>query len=35
MEDTYMALMDKEKAELFQFIPDDNNYNLELHMAVL
>jgi len=29
------ALTDKEKAELFRFVTDDNNYNLELHMAVL
>ena len=29
------GLTDKEKAGLFQFVPDDNNYNLELHMAVL
>ena len=35
MEYTYPALTDKEKAELFWFVPDDNNYNLELHMAVL
>lgn len=35
MEYSYLALTDKEKAELFQFLPDDNNYNLELHMAVL
>lgn len=35
MEYSYPALTDKEKAELFQFVPDDNNYNLELHMAVL
>ena len=28
-------LADKEKAELFRFQPDDNNHNLELHMAVL
>ena len=35
MEYSYLALTDKEKAELFQFVPDDNNYNLELHMAVL
>lgn len=32
---SYPHLTDKEKAELFQFLPDDNNYNLELHMAVL
>lgn len=32
---SYLYLTDKEKAELFQFLPDDNNYNLELHMAVL
>lgn len=32
---SYPRLTDKEKAELFQFLPDDNNYNLELHMAVL
>lgn len=32
---SYLALTDKEKAELFQFVPDDNNYNLELHTAVL
>lgn len=31
----YLYLTDKEKAELFQFLPDDNNYNLELHMVVL
>lgn len=35
MEYSYLALTDKEKAELFQFIQDDNNYNLELHIAVL
>ncbi len=35
MEYSYLALTDKEKAELFQFVPDDNNYNLELYMAVL
>lgn len=35
MEYSYLALTDKEKAELFQFVPDDNNYNLEVHMAVL
>lgn len=35
MEYSYLALTDKEKAELFRFIPDDNNYNLELHVAVL
>ncbi len=35
MEYSYLALTDKEKAELFQFESDDNNYNLELHMAVL
>lgn len=35
MEFPYQCLTDKEKAKLFQFIPDDNNYNLELHMAVL
>lgn len=35
MEYSYLALTDKEKAELFPFVPDDNNYNLELHMAVL
>lgn len=35
MEYSYLALTDKEKAELFQFVADDNNYNLELHMAVL
>lgn len=35
MEYSYLALTDKEKAGLFQFVPDDNNYNLELHMAVL
>lgn len=35
LEYSYLALTDKEKAELFQFVPDDNNYNLELHMAVL
>ncbi len=32
---SYPCLTDKEKAELFRFLPDDNNYNLELHMAVL
>lgn len=32
---SYPFLTDKEKAELFRFLPDDNNYNLELHMAVL
>lgn len=32
---SYPRLTDKEKAELFRFLPDDNNYNLELHMAVL
>lgn len=32
---SYLCLTDKEKAELFRFLPDDNNYNLELHMAVL
>lgn len=32
---SYSCLSDKEKAELFRFLPDDNNYNLELHMAVL
>ena len=32
---SYPRLTDKEKEELFQFLPDDNNYNLELHMAVL
>ena len=32
---SYQRLTDKEKAELFQFLPDDNNYNLELHMTVL
>ena len=35
MECSYLALTDKEKAELFRFVTDDNNYNLELHMAVL
>ena len=35
MEYSYLALTDKEKAELFRFVTDDNNYNLELHMAVL
>ena len=35
MEYSYLTLTDKEKAELFQFESDDNNYNLELHMAVL
>lgn len=35
MEYSYLALTDKEKAELFRFVLDDNNYNLELHMAVL
>lgn len=34
-EHSYWALTDKEKVELFKFVPDDNNYNLELHMAVL
>lgn len=32
---SYPWLTDKEKAELFRFLPDDNNYNLELHMAIL
>ena len=32
---SYPCLTDKEKAELFRFLQDDNNYNLELHMAVL
>lgn len=32
---SYPCLTDKEKAELFRFLPDDKNYNLELHMAVL
>ena len=32
---SYPRLTDKEKAELLQFLPDDNNYNLGLHMAVL
>lgn len=32
---SYPCLTDKEKAELFRFLPDDNNYNLELHMAIL
>lgn len=32
---SYPCLTDKEKAELLRFLPDDNNYNLELHMAVL
>lgn len=32
---SYPCLTDKEKAELFRFLPDDNNYNLELHRAVL
>ena len=32
---SYLCLSDKEKAELFRFLTDDNNYNLELHMAVL
>ena len=32
---SYPRLTDKEKAELFRFLLDDNNYNLELHMAVL
>lgn len=32
---SYPCLTDKEKAELFRFLPDDNNYNLELHIAVL
>lgn len=32
---SYLRLTDKEKAELLRFLPDDNNYNLELHMAVL
>lgn len=32
---SYPCLTDKEKAELFRFLPDDNKYNLELHMAVL
>ena len=35
MEYPYLALTDKEKAKLFRFVPDDNNYNLEMHMAVL
>lgn len=35
MEYSYLALTDKEKVELFRFLPDDNIYNLELHMAVL
>lgn len=35
MDLSYPCLTDKEKAELFRFLPDDNNYNLELHMAVL
>lgn len=32
---SYPRLTDKEKAELFRFQPDDNNYNLELHVAIL
>lgn len=32
---SYPHLTDIEKAELFQFLQDDNNYNLELHMTVL
>ena len=32
---SYPRLTDKEKAELLRLLPDDNNYNLELHMAVL
>lgn len=32
---SYPFLSDKEKAELFRFLLEDNNYNLELHMAVL
>lgn len=32
---SYPRLTDKEKAELFRFLPDDNNYNLELHRVVL
>ena len=32
---SYPCLTDKEKAELFRFLPDDNNYNLELYMAIL
>ena len=32
---SYLDLTDKEKAALFQFVPDDNNYNLELHMTAL
>lgn len=31
----HLCLTDTEKAELFQFKPDDNSYNLELHSAVL
>lgn len=31
----YLSLTDTEKAELFQFKPDDNSYNLELHSVVL
>ena len=34
MEYSYLALTDKEKAELFQFVADDNNYNLELHHSL-
>lgn len=32
---SYPRLTDKRKVELFQLLPDDNNFNLELHMAVL
>lgn len=35
MEFPYLCLTDTEKAELFQFKPDDNSYNLELHSTVL
>lgn len=31
----YLCLTDTEKAELFRFKPEDNSYNLELHLAVL
>lgn len=35
LEFPYLCLTDTEKAELFQFKPDDNSYNLELHSTVL
>lgn len=35
MQFSYLCLTNLEKAELFMFVSDDNNYNLELHMAVM